>query len=68
MIFTKKQFSDFGKNCPELYLIIEDAEGKQIFDGKRESKTKAGRIELIDVRLKEHMDETGETKKSSSEK
>jgi len=63
LTFTKKQFSDFGENCPELYLIIKDAAGKQIFDGKRESKTKAGRIELIDVRLKEQKNETEKPKR-----
>lgn len=51
LFFTKEQFSDFKENYPELYLIIEDEAGNKIFDGRREAKGKAGRIELIDVRL-----------------
>ncbi len=56
LTFTKDQFSDFGENYPELYLIVEDAAGNQLFDGKRDAKTRAGRIELIDIQLKERND------------
>jgi 5-hydroxyisourate hydrolase-like protein (transthyretin family) len=51
--FTKEQFSDFGEEYPELYLIVEDANGNKLFDGKREMRTRAGRIELVEVQLKD---------------
>lgn len=62
LIFTKEQFSDIVEKHPELYLIIEDDAGNRLFDGKREAKGKAGRIELIDVQLKEYTGKTGKLK------
>ncbi len=51
--FTKEQFSDFSEEYPELYLIVEDADGNKLFDGKREMRTRAGRIELVEVQLRD---------------
>lgn len=65
IVFTKKQFEDFIEKHPELYLIVEDAAGNQLFNGKRETKTRAGHIELIDVRLKEKTDKSDRPTKSN---
>ncbi len=65
IVFTKKQFNDFIKNHPELYLIVEDAAGNQLFNGKRETKTRAGHIELIDVQLKENTNKSNKSNKSN---
>ncbi len=62
LAFTQKQFSDLGENYPELYLIVEDETGNRLFDGRREAKTKAGHIELIDVRLEGFTGKTGKLK------
>lgn len=59
LTFTKEQFTGLGENYPELYLVIEDEAGNRLFDGKREAKGKAGRIELIDVELKQNPGKTG---------
>jgi len=56
--FPKKKFSDSGENNPELYLVVEDKAGRKLFDGKRKAKGKAGRIELIGIRLKEYANKT----------
>lgn len=65
IVFTKKQFGDFIEKHPELYLIVEDAAGNKLFDGKRETRTRAGHIELIDVRLKENTNEPNKPKIST---
>lgn len=50
--FSLEQFNDLGlEEYPELSLIIKDAAGETLFDGKQEARSSAGRIELTDVKL-----------------
>jgi hypothetical protein len=50
--FTKKQFSDFGENYPEIYLVVENQKGERIYEGRNEAQTKSGNIELSDIQIR----------------
>jgi hypothetical protein len=56
--FTKEQFSDFTEKYPELYLIIEDEKGNQLYNGKHETQYRAGHVELINIQLKRNRNKT----------
>lgn len=50
--FPKEKFSDFMEEYPEVYLVIENAAGDRIYDGRSRTNYGAGYIELLDVELK----------------
>lgn len=64
--FASESFGDFFERYPEIYLVIENEAGERIYDGKSRTEYGAGRIELIDVHLKDFGSEkTGKLKEAS---
>lgn len=51
--FPKERFSDVFENYPEIYLLVEDANGRTIYNGMGEPNYGAGYIEILNVQLKD---------------
>lgn len=49
--FSKEDFKDFIEKYPELYLVIKNANGDEIYNGKKEGRAKKRFIELLDVQI-----------------
>lgn len=49
--FGKEDFKDLIEKYPELYLVIKNANGDEIYNGKKEGRAKKRYIELLDLKL-----------------
>lgn len=49
--FNKAEFKDFIEKYPELYLVIKNEKGEELYNGKNEGRAKKRYIELLDVQI-----------------
>lgn len=51
--FPKEKFRDLTEEYPEVYLVVENASGERVYNGRSRTNYGAGYIELLDVQLKD---------------
>ena len=60
LVFHERAFYEPGENAPELYLLVEDSSGQQLYSSKDNVRYESGRIEYFLIEL-ENTPYTGQT-------
>jgi hypothetical protein len=53
VVYHERDFAETGENLPELYVMVEDQEGNQVYSSRDELRFEAGRAEYFQIVLDE---------------
>jgi hypothetical protein len=53
VIYHERDFKEMGENLPELFVIVKDAAGNELFTSRGNVRYNAGRVEYFLIRLGE---------------